>query len=74
MLRLHCLQQWINLSDPAVEESLYDSRAMRQFMEIDLGRAPVPDETTICTFRHLLETHQLGLSSLGEVSALHLLQ
>jgi IS5 family transposase len=60
MLRLHCLQQWFNLSDPAVEEALYDSRAMRQFVGIDLGREPVPDETTICKFRHRLETHELG--------------
>jgi IS5 family transposase len=60
MLRLHCLQQWFNLSDPAVEEALYDSRAMRQFVGIDLGREPVPEETTICKFRHLLETHRLG--------------
>ncbi len=60
MLRLHCLQQWFNLSDPAVEEALYDSRAMRQFVGIDLGREPVPDETTIGKFRHLLEAHQLG--------------
>ena len=60
MLRMHCLQQWFNLSDPAGEESLYDSRALRQFVGIDLGREPVPDETTICKFRHLLEAHQLG--------------
>jgi len=60
MLRLHCLQQWFNLSDPAVEEALYDSRAMRQFVGIDLGREPVPDETTICKFRHLLEAHEVG--------------
>ena len=60
MLRLHCLQQWFNLSDPAVEEALYDSRAMRQFVGIDLGCEPVPDETTICKFRHLLEAHELG--------------
>ena len=60
MLRLHCLQQCLNLSDPAVEEALYDSRAMRQFVGIDLGREPAPDETTICKFRHLLEAHQLG--------------
>jgi IS5 family transposase len=38
MLRLHCLQQWFNLSDPAVEGALYDSCAMRQFVGIDLGR------------------------------------
>jgi IS5 family transposase len=60
MLRLPCLQQWFNLSDPAVDEALYDSRAMRQFVGIDLGREPVPDEPTICKFRHLLEAHQLG--------------
>ena len=47
MLRLHCLQQWFNLSDPAVEEALYDSRAMRQFVGLDLGREPVPDEMHI---------------------------
>ena len=60
MLRLHCLQQWFNLSDLAVEEALYDSRAMRHFVGIDLGHEPVPDETTICKFRHLLEAHQMG--------------
>lgn len=60
MLRLYCLQQWFNLSDSAVGEALYDSCAMRQFMGIDVGREPVPNETTICKFRHRLEAHQLG--------------
>ena len=60
MLRIHCLQLWFNLSDPAVEEALYDSRAMRAFVGIDLGREPVPDETTVMRFRHLLEQHRLG--------------
>jgi IS5 family transposase len=60
MLRIYFLQHWFNLSDPAVEEALYDSRAMRGFVGIDLGRAPVPDETTVCRFRDLLETHDLG--------------
>ncbi len=60
MLRIHFLQHWFNLSDPAVEEALYDSRSMRNFVGIDLGREPVPDETTICKFRHLLEAHNLG--------------
>ena len=46
--------------DPAVEEALYDSRAMRRFVGIDLGREPAPDETTVCKFRHLLEAHNLG--------------
>jgi IS5 family transposase len=60
MLRIHFLQHWFNLSDPAVEETLYDSRAMRRFVGIDLGKEPVPDETTICKFRHILERHNLG--------------
>ena len=60
MLRIHFLQHWFNLSDPAMEEALYDSRAMRRFVGIDLGREPVPDETTVCKFRHLLEAHNLG--------------
>src|SRR5882724_7385006 len=60
MLRIYFSQQWFNLSDPAVEEALYDSVVMRKFVGIDLGREPVPDETTVCKFRHLLEAHQLG--------------
>ncbi len=61
MLRIYFMQQWFNLSDPGVEEALYDSRAMRAFVGIDLGREPAPDETTVCKFRHLLETHELGV-------------
>jgi IS5 family transposase len=60
MLRMYFLQHWFNLSDPAVEEALYDSSAMRAFVGIDLGRERVPDETTVCKFRHLLEEHKLG--------------
>src|SRR5439155_199861 len=71
MLRIYFLQQWFNLSDPAVEEALYDSAVMRQFVGIDLGCGPVPDETTVCKFRHLLEEHQLGEQILGQVN-LHL--
>jgi IS5 family transposase len=55
MLRIYFLQQWFNLSDPAVEEALYDMVSMRRFAAIDLGDAAVPDETTVCKFRHLLE-------------------
>jgi IS5 family transposase len=51
MLRIYFLQHWFNLSDPAVEEALYDSLVMRSFVGIDLGREPVPDETTACRFR-----------------------
>ena len=60
MLRIHFLQHWFGLSDPGVEEALYDSRAMREFVGVDLGEERVPDETTICKFRHLLERHELG--------------
>jgi transposase, IS5 family len=60
MLRIYFLQQWFNLSDPAVEEALHESLSMRGFARIDLGREPVPDETTVCKFRHLLEQHDLG--------------
>lgn len=60
MLRIYFLQQWFNLSDPGVEEALYDSRCMQAFAGIDLGESPVPDESTLCRFRHLLERHELG--------------
>lgn len=68
MLRIYFLQQWFNLSDPAVEEALYDMVSMRAFAGIDLGEAPVPDETTVCKFRHLLERHSLGPAILREVN------
>ena len=68
MLRIYFLQLWFNLSDPGVEEALYHSAAMRQFAGIDLGREPVPDETTVCKFRHLLEQHELGTEIFATVN------
>ena len=59
MLRIHFLQHWFNLSDPAMEEALYDSRSMQRFVGITLGDDVVPDETTILKFRHLLEKNDL---------------
>jgi IS5 family transposase len=59
MLRIYFLQQWFNLSDPAAEEALYDSEAMRRFVGVELGDDALPDETTILHFRHLLERHHL---------------
>ena len=53
MLRIYCLQQWYNLSDPATEEALYDSIVMGGIKRI------IPDETTILRFRRLLEAHRL---------------
>ena len=57
MLRIYFMQQWYALSDPAMEDSLYDVESMRRFAGGDLNG--VPDETTICKFRHLLEAHGL---------------
>lgn len=68
MLRMYFLQLWFNLSDPAVEEALYDSASMRGFVGIDLGVEAAPDETTICKFRHLLEKHGLGKKLLWAVN------
>src|SRR6202521_4666090 len=68
MLRVYFLRQWFSLSDPAVEEALYDSPLMRRFAQIDLGNEPVPDETTVCKFRHLLEQHSLGSAILETVN------
>lgn len=68
MLRIYFLQLWFNLSDPAVEEALYDSVAMRGFVGIDLGSEGAPDETTICKFRHRLERHKLGKTLLKAVN------
>jgi IS5 family transposase len=59
MLRIYFLQQWYGLSDPAMEDSLYDSESMRRFADIDLHSDAVPDETTILHFRHFLEKHTL---------------
>ena len=59
MLRVYCLQQWYNLSDPGAEEALYDIQSMRAFCCLELGRDEIPDETTILNFRHLLERHAL---------------
>jgi len=59
MLKILCLQQWYNLSDPGVEEEIYDRSSFQEFLEIDLMDNSVPDETTILNFRHLLEEHDL---------------
>jgi len=59
MLRIYLLQQWYGLSDPGMEDALYDSEAMRRFVRIDLAGDAIPDETTILNFRHLLERHRL---------------
>ena len=70
MLRIHFLQQWYALADPAMEEALYDSQAMRGFARIDLAVEAVPDETTILNFRHWLERHDLTKGLFDDISAM----
>ena len=69
MLRIHFLQQWFNLSDPAMEEALYDLPLFQQFVCLDVGTSRLPDESTILRFRHLLEEHQLAQRILATVNA-----
>ena len=57
---MYLLQVWFNLSDPGTEDAIYDSYAMRRFTGIDFLKDSVPDETTLCNFRHLLEEHGLN--------------
>jgi transposase, IS5 family len=68
MLRTYFVQQWFNLSDPGVEEALYESPVLQRFVGVDLGVAPAPDETTVLRFRHLLEKHSLGGQMLDAVN------
>lgn len=68
MLRVYCLQQWFALSDPALEEALYDSESMRRFAGFRLGEDAIPDESTILHFRHLLEAHDLTQTLFDEVT------
>ena len=60
MLRMCLLQTGFNLSDPATKDCIYDSYAMRKFTGIDFLSESVPDETTLCKFRHLLEANGLN--------------
>ncbi len=70
MLRIHFLQNWFNLSDPAMEEALYDTPMFREFAGLDMGADLLPDESTILRFRHLLEAHNLSLQILATVNAM----
>ena len=68
MLRVHCVQLFYNLSDPGMEDLLYESGPVRRFVGLKLT-GPLPDETTILNFRHLLERHNLGQGLLEEIKA-----
>ncbi len=67
MLRIHCMQLFYNLSDPGMEDALYEIESMRRFAGLKLT-APIPDETTILNFRHLLERHSLGEKLFGLIN------
>ena len=74
MLRIHFLQQWFGLSDPAMEEALHDVPLYREFAGLDGPMRRLPDESTILRFRHLLEKHQLAgplLAAVNQVLQAH---
>ncbi len=69
MLRMYCLQQWYGLADEALEDALYDSQALRDFVGVDLSRESVPDATTLLKFRHLLQHNDLTRALFEEINA-----
>jgi IS5 family transposase len=69
MLRIHFMQQWYALSDPAMEDALYEIESMRRFAGIELNEDAIPDESTILQFRRLLEKHSLAPKLLEAVNA-----
>ena len=69
MLRMYCLQQWYSLADEALEDALYDSQALRDFVGIDLSRESVPDATTLLKFRRLLNDNDLTKALFDEINA-----
>lgn len=69
MLRIHLMQQWYSLNDPAMEDALIEVPTMRRFAGIDMLSDRIPDETTILAFRHLLEKHNLGEQIFESVKA-----
>ena len=69
MLRIHFMQQWFGLSDPAMEEALHDVPLYREFAGLDAGVTRMPDETTILRFRHLLEANNLSIQLMAAINA-----
>lgn len=68
MLKIHFLQQWYNLSDPAIEEAIYDRLSFQKFLGFDCFGGVVPDETAVLRFRHILEERDLSKSILSIVN------
>jgi transposase, IS5 family len=73
MMRIYFLAQWYGLADEALEDAIYDSQAMRDFIGVDLGGESVPDATTLLKFRHLLEENELTKAIFEEIGT-HLRQ
>jgi transposase, IS5 family len=69
MLRMYLLQQWYGLADEALEDAIYDSQALRDFVGIDLSRESVPDATTLLKFRRLLLEGDLTKALFEEINA-----
>ena len=69
LLRLHCLQLWYNLSDPALEDAVHDRLSFQRFLGLDPLTQKVPDETTVLHFRHMLEKHGLSEAIFARVRA-----
>ena len=69
MLRIHFMQLWYALSDPAMEDALYEIESMRRFAGLELNEDAIPDETTILKFRRFLEQHGLAVKILEAVNA-----
>ena len=69
MLRIHCMQQWFNLSDLGMEEAFFDTPIYREFAQLD-AHGRMPDESTILRFRHMLQAHNLHLQILATVNAM----
>lgn len=67
---MYFVQQWYGLADEAVEDAIYDSQALRNFMGIDLCRQSVSDATTLMGFGHLLEANDLTKAMLVEVNVM----
>lgn len=68
MLRMYLMQIWFSLSDEGIEDSIYDSYAMRTFMHIDFNEQQVPDATTLLKFRHILEKNMIGEKIFADVN------
>ena len=69
MLRIHFMQQWFGLSDPAMEEALHDTPLFCNFAGLDAGATRLPDESTILRFRHMLEANNLATQMFAAVNA-----